>query len=113
MKAFLQQQTRATTFLSNPTFLFLFSDEDCYNNIFIPHFSVLVSSDEDDTLYEKLSGEQWRLECLMQLLAELKESDLPGDFFLDLLQVRSTYKLMLLSHTHTHWNPEFLDYFPK
>ncbi|XP_038562281.1 LOW QUALITY PROTEIN: transport and Golgi organization protein 6 homolog [Micropterus salmoides] len=44
------------------------------------------SSDEDDALYEKLSGEQWRLECLMQLLAELKDCDLPGDFFLDLLQ---------------------------
>ncbi|XP_041794990.1 transport and Golgi organization protein 6 homolog [Chelmon rostratus] len=43
-------------------------------------------SDEDDALYEKLSGEQWRLECLMQLLAELKDCDLPGDFFLDLLQ---------------------------
>uniref|UniRef100_A0A3B4WV76 Transport and golgi organization 6 homolog n=1 Tax=Seriola lalandi dorsalis TaxID=1841481 RepID=A0A3B4WV76_SERLL len=44
-------------------------------------------SDESDALYEKLSGEQWRLQCLMQLLAELKDSDLPGDFFLDLLQV--------------------------
>ncbi|XP_008302694.1 transport and Golgi organization protein 6 homolog, partial [Stegastes partitus] len=44
------------------------------------------SSDEDDELYEKLSGEQWRLECLMQLLAELKDCDLPGDFFLELLQ---------------------------
>ncbi|KAF3689280.1 Transport and Golgi organization protein 6 -like protein [Channa argus] len=44
------------------------------------------SSDEDDSLYEKLSEEQWALECLMQLLAELKDSDLPGDFFLDLLQ---------------------------
>ncbi|XP_035011747.2 transport and Golgi organization protein 6 homolog [Hippoglossus stenolepis] len=43
-------------------------------------------SDEDDALYEKLSGEQWRLECLMHLLAELKDSDLPGDFFLELLQ---------------------------
>ncbi|XP_070763737.1 LOW QUALITY PROTEIN: transport and Golgi organization protein 6 homolog [Enoplosus armatus] len=43
-------------------------------------------SDEDDALYEKLSGEQWRLKCLMQLLAELKDCDLPGDFFLDLLQ---------------------------
>ncbi|XP_030281908.1 transport and Golgi organization protein 6 homolog [Sparus aurata] len=43
-------------------------------------------SNEDDALYEKLSEEQWRLECLMQLLAELKDSDLPGDFFLDLLQ---------------------------
>ncbi|XP_023150182.2 transport and Golgi organization protein 6 homolog isoform X1 [Amphiprion ocellaris] len=44
------------------------------------------SSDEDDELYEKLSGEQWRLECLMQILSELKDSDLPGDFFLELLQ---------------------------
>uniref|UniRef100_A0A1A8J4T5 Transport and golgi organization 6 homolog n=1 Tax=Nothobranchius kuhntae TaxID=321403 RepID=A0A1A8J4T5_NOTKU len=43
-------------------------------------------SDGEDELYEKLSGEQWRLECLMQLLAELKDSDLPGDFFLELLQ---------------------------
>ncbi|KAI3371767.1 hypothetical protein L3Q82_024319, partial [Scortum barcoo] len=43
-------------------------------------------SDEDDALYEKLSGEQWTLECLMQLLAELKDCDLPGDFFLNLLQ---------------------------
>uniref|UniRef100_A0A8P4KHJ4 Transport and golgi organization 6 homolog n=1 Tax=Dicentrarchus labrax TaxID=13489 RepID=A0A8P4KHJ4_DICLA len=42
--------------------------------------------DEDDALYEKVSGEQWRLECLMQLLAELKDYDLPGDFFLELLQ---------------------------
>ncbi|XP_029379716.1 transport and Golgi organization protein 6 homolog [Echeneis naucrates] len=43
-------------------------------------------SDENNALYEKLSGEQWRLECLMELLAELKDSDLPGDFFLDMLQ---------------------------
>ncbi|XP_051917982.1 transport and Golgi organization protein 6 homolog [Hippocampus zosterae] len=43
-------------------------------------------SDEDDALYEKLTGEQWRLECLTRLLAELKDSDVPGDFFLDLLQ---------------------------
>uniref|UniRef100_A0AAQ4RU25 Transport and golgi organization 6 homolog (Drosophila) n=1 Tax=Gasterosteus aculeatus aculeatus TaxID=481459 RepID=A0AAQ4RU25_GASAC len=42
---------------------------------------------KDDALYEKLSEEQWRLECLMQLLADLKHCDLPGDFFLDLLQV--------------------------
>ncbi|XP_035521425.1 transport and Golgi organization protein 6 homolog [Morone saxatilis] len=51
-----------------------------------PHFSVPPPSDEDDALYEKVSGEQWRLECLMQLLAELKDYDLPGDFFLELLQ---------------------------
>lgn len=43
-------------------------------------------SSEDDQLYEKLSGDQWRTECLMQLLSELKDCDLPGDFFLDLLQ---------------------------
>ncbi|XP_032436553.1 transport and Golgi organization protein 6 homolog isoform X2 [Xiphophorus hellerii] len=43
-------------------------------------------SDEDEELYEKLSGEQWRLECLVQLLAQLSNSDLAGDFFLDLLQ---------------------------
>ncbi|XP_061678940.1 transport and Golgi organization protein 6 homolog [Syngnathoides biaculeatus] len=43
-------------------------------------------SDEDDALYEKLSGEQLRLEGLMHLLAELKDGDVPGDFFLDLLQ---------------------------
>ncbi|XP_029288741.1 LOW QUALITY PROTEIN: transport and Golgi organization protein 6 homolog [Cottoperca gobio] len=43
-------------------------------------------SEEDDALYEKLSGEHWRLECLMQLLTELKDSDLPGDLFLELLQ---------------------------
>lgn len=49
---------------------------------------LLCLRDEDDQLYEKLSGEQWRLECLMQLLAELKESDLPGDFFLALLKVK-------------------------
>uniref|UniRef100_A0A3P9Q207 Transport and golgi organization 6 homolog n=1 Tax=Poecilia reticulata TaxID=8081 RepID=A0A3P9Q207_POERE len=43
-------------------------------------------SDADEELYEKLSGEQWRLECLVQLLAQLSDSDLAGDFFLDLLQ---------------------------
>lgn len=43
-------------------------------------------SDEDDALYERVSGEQWRVECLAQLLAEMKDSDLPGDFFLELLQ---------------------------
>lgn len=43
-------------------------------------------SDEDDALYEKFSGELWRLECLTELLTRLKDSDLPGDFFVDLLQ---------------------------
>ncbi|KAI4901669.1 hypothetical protein NFI96_012847 [Prochilodus magdalenae] len=42
--------------------------------------------DEDDALYEKVSGEQWRVECLVQLMAEMKDSDLPGDLFLSLLQ---------------------------
>lgn len=44
-------------------------------------------SDEDDALYEKLSAEQWSLDCLMQLLAQLKDCDVPANFFLDLLQV--------------------------
>lgn len=48
---------------------------------------MLFPSDEDDEMYERLSGDQWRVECLMHLLAELKDCDLPGDFFLDLLQV--------------------------
>lgn len=61
-------------------------------------FSVLVPRDEDDALYEKLSGEQWRLECLMQLLAELKDSDLPGDFFLDLLRVSNTHRYCFDTH---------------
>ncbi len=54
---------------------------------------LLPCSDEDEALYEKLSDEQWRLECLMQLLGELKDCDLPGDFFLDLLRVRRTHSL--------------------
>ncbi|XP_051726883.1 transport and Golgi organization protein 6 homolog isoform X2 [Ctenopharyngodon idella] len=43
-------------------------------------------SDEDDALYEKVSGEQWRVQCLVELLGEVKDSDLPGEFFLLLLQ---------------------------
>lgn len=49
-----------------------------------------ADAEEDDVLYEKLSGEQWRLECLVELLAELKDSDLPGTFFLFLLQAGTT-----------------------
>lgn len=49
--------------------------------------SVCFSSDEDDALYEKVSGEQWRVQCLVQLFGEMKDSDLPGEFFLLLLQV--------------------------
>ncbi|KAK7152019.1 hypothetical protein R3I94_008377 [Phoxinus phoxinus] len=44
-----------------------------------------LNSDED-ALYEKVSGEQWRVQCLVQLLEEMKDSDLPGEFFLLLLQ---------------------------
>ncbi|XP_068170043.1 transport and Golgi organization protein 6 homolog isoform X2 [Antennarius striatus] len=43
-------------------------------------------SDEDDALYEKLLGEQQSLQCLMQTLAEMKDCDLPGEFFHCLLQ---------------------------
>ncbi|XP_056622852.1 transport and Golgi organization protein 6 homolog isoform X2 [Triplophysa dalaica] len=43
-------------------------------------------SDEDDALYEKVSGEQWKVQCLVQLLGEMKEGDLPGEFFLLLLE---------------------------
>ncbi|KAF4101302.1 transport and Golgi organization protein 6 homolog isoform X2 [Onychostoma macrolepis] len=43
-------------------------------------------SDEEDALYEKVSGEQWRVQCLVQLFGEMKDSDLPGEFFLLLLQ---------------------------
>lgn len=57
----------------------------------VTYIFLFPCSEEDDALYEKLSGEQWRLECLMQLLAELKDSELPGAFFLDLLQVRTAH----------------------
>ncbi|KAM9481885.1 transport and Golgi organization protein 6 homolog isoform 2-T2 [Clarias gariepinus] len=43
-------------------------------------------SAEDDMLYEKVSGDQWKVECVVQLLADMKDSDLPGEFFLSLLQ---------------------------
>lgn len=43
-------------------------------------------SDEDDALYEKVSGDQWKVECVIQILAEMKDTDLPGEFFLFLLQ---------------------------
>ncbi|KAM8861636.1 transport and Golgi organization protein 6 homolog [Synchiropus picturatus] len=47
-------------------------------------------SDDDEDLFERVSEEQWRLECLMKLLAQLTDQDLPGDFFLDLLQELSS-----------------------
>ncbi|KAG7333282.1 hypothetical protein KOW79_003417 [Hemibagrus wyckioides] len=43
-------------------------------------------SDEDDALYERVSGDQWKVECVVQLLAQMKDTDLPGEFFLSLLQ---------------------------
>nr|XP_055030491.1 transport and Golgi organization protein 6 homolog isoform X3 [Misgurnus anguillicaudatus] len=43
-------------------------------------------SDEDDALYEKVSGEQWKVQCLVELLGEMKDNDLPGEFFLLLLE---------------------------
>ncbi|KAF5897470.1 transport and Golgi organization protein 6 isoform X2, partial [Clarias magur] len=43
-------------------------------------------SAEDDVLYEKVSWDQWKVECVVQLLADLKVTDLPGEFFLSLLQ---------------------------
>ncbi|XP_028813874.1 transport and Golgi organization protein 6 homolog [Denticeps clupeoides] len=43
-------------------------------------------SDEDELLYEKVCGDQWRVQCLAELLLEMKNCDLPGDFFLELLQ---------------------------
>ncbi|GAA6101740.1 transport and Golgi organization protein 6 homolog [Tachysurus ichikawai] len=43
-------------------------------------------SDEDDALYEKVSGDQWKVECVVQLLAQMKDVDLPGEFLLSLLQ---------------------------
>lgn len=55
-----------------------------------PHGVPVTDREEDDALFEKLSGEQWRLECLIHLLAQLHDHDLPGSFFLLLLQVRAT-----------------------
>ncbi|XP_058501657.1 transport and Golgi organization protein 6 homolog isoform X3 [Solea solea] len=51
-----------------------------------------TDDDEEEALFEKLSEEQWRLECLMSLLSELTASDLPGDFFLHLLQELTSWK---------------------
>jgi hypothetical protein len=42
------------------------------------------------------------VECLVLLLAELKDSDLPGDFFLELLQVRTHKRTQTHTHTHRH-----------
>uniref|UniRef100_A0A672PGK3 Transport and golgi organization 6 homolog n=1 Tax=Sinocyclocheilus grahami TaxID=75366 RepID=A0A672PGK3_SINGR len=65
--------------------------------------SVCFGSDEGDALYEKVSGEQWRVQCLVQLLGEMKDSDLPGEFFLLLLQVLTSASLFSsVAQTITH-----------
>ncbi|KAJ1083801.1 hypothetical protein NDU88_003956 [Pleurodeles waltl] len=38
--------------------------------------------DEDEALYQKVSSDQWMVECLVDLLSHCKESGLAGDFFL-------------------------------
>ncbi|KAM4612463.1 transport and Golgi organization protein 6 homolog [Discoglossus pictus] len=48
------------------------------------------SPDDDDTLYEKVSGEQWRLECLVELLSVSSSSGLAADFFLFCLKELTT-----------------------
>ncbi|MBN3276573.1 TNG6 protein, partial [Polyodon spathula] len=42
--------------------------------------------DADDALYEKISSEQWAVECFVHLLANLQETRLAGDFFIHLLK---------------------------
>ncbi|XP_078524411.1 transport and Golgi organization protein 6 homolog isoform X2 [Lissotriton helveticus] len=39
-------------------------------------------SDEEEALYQKVSSDQWMVECLVDLLSHCKESGLAGDFFL-------------------------------
>lgn len=63
-----------------------------HNNDLLALF-LCFDSDEDDALYEKVSCEQWRVQCLVQLLEEMKDSDLPGEFFLLLLQVLTSASL--------------------
>uniref|UniRef100_A0A8C4X7P0 Transport and golgi organization 6 homolog n=1 Tax=Erpetoichthys calabaricus TaxID=27687 RepID=A0A8C4X7P0_ERPCA len=46
--------------------------------------------DEDDDLYEKVSSEQWRIECFVDLLAVQQDSDLAGDFFIEILKRLTT-----------------------
>ncbi|XP_051884631.1 transport and Golgi organization protein 6 homolog [Pristis pectinata] len=43
-------------------------------------------SDEDDALYRKVCWEQWRVECLADLLSSLQESSIAGDFFIECLK---------------------------
>uniref|UniRef100_UPI00398ECC6D transport and Golgi organization protein 6 homolog n=1 Tax=Pristiophorus japonicus TaxID=55135 RepID=UPI00398ECC6D len=45
-----------------------------------------AGSDEDEALYEKVSCDQWRTECLADLLSGLKESNIAGDFFIECLK---------------------------
>ncbi|KAG8437528.1 hypothetical protein GDO86_008294 [Hymenochirus boettgeri] len=44
--------------------------------------SVSVEEEDDDALYEKVSGEQWRSQCLIELLSSSPSRGLAADFFL-------------------------------
>ncbi|MEE6527335.1 hypothetical protein FKM82_028647, partial [Ascaphus truei] len=43
--------------------------------------------EEEDALYEKVSGEQWRMQCLVELLSLSPSRGLAADFFLFCLKV--------------------------
>ncbi|XP_069758006.1 transport and Golgi organization protein 6 homolog isoform X3 [Narcine bancroftii] len=43
-------------------------------------------SDDDEVLYGKVYWDQWRAECLADLLSSLKESNIAGDFFIECLK---------------------------
>ncbi|XP_060694296.1 transport and Golgi organization protein 6 homolog [Hemiscyllium ocellatum] len=67
-------------------------------------------SDEDETLYEKVSSEQWRIECLAQLLSNLQESNLTGDFFIECLKGLTCLAGEMddrLATSHTNGLPEW------
>ncbi|XP_068116227.1 transport and Golgi organization protein 6 homolog isoform X2 [Hyperolius riggenbachi] len=49
-------------------------------------FQTQQSEDEDDALYEKVSWDQWRLQCLVDLLSENPGTGLAADFFLSCLK---------------------------
>lgn len=44
-------------------------------------------SDDDEALYGKVCWEQWRAECLADVLSSLQESSIAGDFFIECLKV--------------------------
>ncbi|XP_055520881.1 transport and Golgi organization protein 6 homolog [Leucoraja erinacea] len=43
-------------------------------------------SDDDEALYGKVCWEQWRAECLADVLSSLQESSIAGDFFIECLK---------------------------